>query len=119
MLTADEIRTRRKLEGLSQENMAAKLGISRQTLNRVENKRVPVSLLLEKRYNLIFGSDRLIDKPSSRRVVCPYCNEPEKIDHVNIHRVAFDEGDNVYQCMTCKRVFTQRESFRLIDEQRK
>jgi transcriptional regulator with XRE-family HTH domain len=118
MLTANEIRTRRKHERLTQENMAAKLGLSRQYLNKIENKKVPISPRLEKRYNLVFGTDRLI-KTASRSVKCPYCNELEKIDHLNIHRIAFDEGDNVYQCMTCQRVFTQRESFRLIDEQRK
>lgn len=122
MVDANEIKAFRLTLGKNQEDFAALLGITRQQLSRVERGECRLTRNVENRFKRLIANTFVIPTfkvTSSRGVTCPFCGELEKIEHINIDRIAFDESDNVYQCMTCKRIFTQRESFRLIDEQRK
>jgi DNA-binding XRE family transcriptional regulator len=61
MINKDELRLRRAVMRLTQDELAQKLDITREHLNRIENGREPISKKIEKRYNKLFGKRLLTD----------------------------------------------------------
>lgn len=116
MIDQYEIRARRAVLHMTQAQFAQKLGVTRQYLNKIESGKIEqISRSFERRYDTRFP-ERLINIRFKRGVMCPFCVDTE----LPPQRIDFGERDDsdsdVYQCRACKRKFTQREAFRLLDE---
>jgi transcriptional regulator with XRE-family HTH domain len=107
MLRAEELKARRAVEKLSQDELASMLGITRTYLSEIENGRKKVSKALEERYDRIYPK-RLIDITWSRGVECPRCHTttpPKKLSEPK------DKLDTVYYCPKCGYYFPLGEAW--------
>jgi transcriptional regulator with XRE-family HTH domain len=108
MLKALELKARRANERLTQNELASKLGISRNYLSEIEAGRKPITDEIEKRYNATYPK-RLISLEWSRGVECPKCHET-RLELLNDPK---DELDKIYRCRDCGHYFTVGESWNL------
>ena len=111
MLQPIEIKARRLYLHMNQTEFAEKLKISRQYLSRLESGRERISQSFEKKYDKLFGTERLISTMYKRGIECPNCyitTPPKKLSGSKK-----DELDEVYQCPECNYIFTVGESWGL------
>lgn len=106
MLNYLELKARRLHLALSQDEFAKLLGISREHLSPLENRKVRISRKFETRYDKLFPK-RLIGFRTGRRVDCTRCtsfnleglNEPD------------DPLNTIWHCKDCGLYLTGREAW--------
>jgi len=119
-LKSYEIRARRAVEKLTQDQFAKKLGISRQHLIDIEADKVrKIGAEIERRYDELYNGHRLISITWSRGVSCPYpdCFDKDNLDEKRVWpEDASPDRDvlnDVYVCNSCMRTFTVRQAWKM------
>jgi transcriptional regulator with XRE-family HTH domain len=110
-MLAEELKARRAVEKLSQQDFAKMLGISQNYLSEIETGHKKVSKALEAKYSRLYPSP-LINITWSRGADCPFCTG----DGRRIWRDEKNPERDVYECADCDRVYRARESWCLTDE---
>ena len=109
MLKSYELRARRAVEKLSQDEFAKKLGISRERLIAIEREdNMTVDDKIEATYNKLYPK-RLLNITFKRGVGCTNCGE-SRLELLNDPE---DELEKIYRCKDCGCVFTVGQSFGL------
>jgi len=106
-----ELKARRLNRKLSQREFAERLGITQEHYNRLENGKLPISRKLERRYEKLFGTRRLIEFRAERGVGCPFCGE------IDLKQLSEPENrlNTIWHCRNCGRYFTTREAWHIED----
>jgi len=109
MISQLELKARRLKLRHSQREFGDMLGITQEHLNRLEKGRLPISRKIERRYEQLFGTQRLTAVHTEGGVACPNCDsdditklsEPVKTEYT------------VWRCRTCGRYFCSMEAWKL------
>ena len=109
MIIPPELKARRLKLKRSQREFADRLGITQEHYNRLENGKLPISRKMERRYEELFGTQRLTAVSVRTGIACPNCNsddveklsEPAKPEHT------------VWRCRNCGRYFSSVEAWNL------
>lgn len=109
MIDTIEFRARRVVLKLTQKQLALMLDISREHLCRLESGKLRVSSKLERRYNELFGTRRLISFRTERGVDCLRCA------NFNLERLNEPENplNTIWRCKDCGLYFTTREAWHI------
>ena len=74
MISGLELEIRRKRLKYSQREFANMLAITQEHYNRLENGKLPITRKVERRYEDLFGKERLTAVSIGKDVICPKCN---------------------------------------------
>ena len=109
MISQLELRARRLRLKRSQREFADRLGITQEHYNRLEKGKFPISRKIERRYEELFGTQRLTAVSVERGVVCPNCDS----DDVEKLGEPVKPEYTVWRCRSCGRYFSSAEAWNL------
>ena len=109
MISQLELNARRVKLKRSQREFANMLGVTQEHYNRLEKGKLPISRKTERRYEELFGTQRLTRVSAKRGVVCPNCKSG---DIEKLSKPAKPEY-TVWRCQSCGRYFSSVEAWNL------